>query len=207
MNRPHTWYLKRMVSGSVFLAALFSVIWFVGKTLGDRREAELTSTYVQEIISNLDLASVSDFHERVEKVRIFINDNSVFSVDDTFWKNKAYPSSFAAGLLAHSKGTASKPVHMECSTRTNLMSNILRKLGYETRVVAIFNSNENSQLAFVSRSDEPWNGALGNPRCPARCLLAQQGFWRARVPCRRSRRSRCSRALRAQQLRMGSGES
>jgi hypothetical protein len=143
VNKPDTWYLKRMVSGSVLVAALFAAICFVWNTLGDRREAELTNAYVQEIISNLDLASVADFHERVENIRIFINDNSVFSVDDTFWKNKARPSSFAAGLLAHSKGTASNPVHMECSTRTSLMSNILRTLGYETRVVAIFNSNEN----------------------------------------------------------------
>jgi len=134
--------LRRLVAGSILVAAVFAFAWFAVDAIREAREVKLTSTYVQEIISRLDLAAVPDFHRRVDKVRAFINDNSIFSVDESFWKNKEYPSSFAAGLLAYSKGTASEPAHMECSTRTNLMSEILQKLGYDTRVVAVFDTDE-----------------------------------------------------------------
>ena len=91
----------------------------------------------------LDLKATPDFPQRIDKVRTFINDNSTHEIDATFWANHGNPTSFAAGLLAHAKGTLPECVHMECSTRTNLMGRILQALGYETRVVAIFNSRSN----------------------------------------------------------------
>ena len=63
-------------------------------------------------------------------------------IDQQFRANQANPDVFAAGVIAHAKGIA-KPIQMECSTRTNLMALILHALGYETRVIAIFNSRSN----------------------------------------------------------------
>jgi hypothetical protein len=99
--------------------------------------------HVQEILSMLDLAALPDFHERLDTVRTFVNDHSDHKIDEAFRVNQGNPDSFLAGLLAHAKGTAAQPIHMECSTRTGAMERILKALGYDTRVVAIFNSRTN----------------------------------------------------------------
>jgi hypothetical protein len=101
-----------------------------------------TEASVKEIIAFLELDSMPEFHPRLDKIRTFINDNSVHRIDQAFWANKANSDAFAAGLLAHAKGSA-EPIHMECSTRTNVMGQILETLGYETRVIAIFDSHTN----------------------------------------------------------------
>jgi hypothetical protein len=104
-----------------------------------------TDAYVQDIISMLELTKIANFHRQLDKVRTFINDNSVHKIDRAFRANHGNPAAFAAGILAHATKSSSNPVHMECSTRTNLMGLILQALGYETRIVAIFNSRSDLQ--------------------------------------------------------------
>jgi hypothetical protein len=108
----------------------------------------------------LDLAVLPDFHQRLDKLRTFINDHSSHKVDKVFWANHGNADVFAAGVLAHAKGMAAEPVHMECSTRTNLMNSILQALGYDTRVVAIFNSrtnlNSHSFLEVMNPETKRW---------------------------------------------------
>jgi len=36
----------------------------------------------------LDLAGMQDFHDRLCKIRTFINDNSVHKIDKAFWANR-----------------------------------------------------------------------------------------------------------------------
>jgi len=91
----------------------------------------------------LNLEGVPDFHRRLDEVRTFVNDHSVHKIDKAFRANQGRPASFLAGILAHAKGMAAKPIHMECSTRTGAMGQILKALGYDTRVIAIFNSRTN----------------------------------------------------------------
>lgn len=109
----------------------------------ERRMAARTDSHVQEILSMMNLEGVPDFHQRLDKVRTFINDHSVHKIDKAFRANQGRPASFLAGILAHAKGMAAEPIHMECSTRTGAMGQILKALGYDTRVIAIFNSRTN----------------------------------------------------------------
>ncbi|HUU24095.1 MAG TPA: hypothetical protein VMW68_00805 [Methyloceanibacter sp.] len=102
-------------------------------------------TYDQEIIGLLDLDAVPDFHARTDKLRAFINDNSVHKIDKAFWANHGDPVALVSGLVAHAKSREGEPIHMECSSRSNLMARVLRKLGYETRIIAIYNT-EGSRL-------------------------------------------------------------
>jgi hypothetical protein len=118
-------------------------IWLAVDWLREIRMTARADAHVQEILSMLGLAAMPDFHERLDKVRTFINDNSVHEIDDAFRANQGNPDSFLAGLLAHAKGTAAEPIHMECSTRTVAMERILKVLGYDTRIIAIFNSKTN----------------------------------------------------------------
>ena len=100
---------------------------------------------MQSIITMSGLEDITDFHDRIDKVRTFVNDNSIHKIDHAFRANHGDSAAYAAEVLAYAKGTSSEPAHMECSTRTNLMARIFRNLGYETRVVTIFNSRTNLQ--------------------------------------------------------------
>jgi hypothetical protein len=132
-----------MLVGVVSSVLIGGAIWLALDWTNEQRTRTRTDAYVQEIISLLDLLVMEDFHHRLDTVRTFINDHSVHKPDKVFRSNHGNPDVFAAGVLAHAKGTAAEPVHMECSTRTNLMNSILQALGYDTRVVAIFNSKTN----------------------------------------------------------------
>jgi hypothetical protein len=133
---------KRILAGFAGLAVVGAGVWFAVDWFSQKRATKQADAYVQEMIAMLGLADVSDFHRRVDKVRIFINDNSQHKIDQAFRANHGNAAAFAGGVLAHAKGEA-EPVHMECSTRSNLMGRILSALGYETRMVAIFDSQTN----------------------------------------------------------------
>jgi hypothetical protein len=135
--------IAKVLVGMASVAAFGAAIWIAGNWLHERWIAARTDAYVQEIISILGLKATPDFHQRIDKVRTFINDNSTHKIDAAFWANHGNLTAFAFGLLAHAKRDARERVHMECSTRTNIMNRILQRLGYETRVVAIFNSRSN----------------------------------------------------------------
>jgi hypothetical protein len=130
-----TWFAGLAVLGA---GAWFAIDWF-----NERQTTRQTNRYLLEIIGMAGVADSSDFHQRVDKVRLFINDNSIHKVDQAFWANHGNPASFAGSLLSYAKGNSTEPVHMECSTRAGLMTRILGALGYETRTVAIFNSRTN----------------------------------------------------------------
>ena len=140
---------KRLLLGIASSALIGGAIWLAVDWLHEQRMTARADAHVQEILSMLNLAAMPDFHQRLDKVRTFINDNSVHKIDEAFWANQGKPDSFLAGLLAHAKGTAAEPIHMECSTRTIAMERILKALGYDTRIIAIFNSRDQSQVALL----------------------------------------------------------
>jgi hypothetical protein len=129
------------IAGLAFFVG--GVIWLTLDWLHERRIVARADAHVQEIHSMLDLATLPDFHQRLDKVRTFISDNSVHKVDEKFRVNQGKPDAFLAGMLAYAKGRRTKPIHMECSTRTIAMQRILKALGYDTRIIAIYNSRTN----------------------------------------------------------------
>src|SRR5262245_5580060 len=66
----------------------------VGSDLVSREQARRATnearsdTYVQEIISLLDLPGTPEFHRRLDKVRAFINDHSIHRTDRAFRENR-----------------------------------------------------------------------------------------------------------------------
>lgn len=136
---------KRLLLGIAGTALIGGAIWLAVDWLQEQRATARADAHVQEILSMLNLAAMPDFHQRLDKVRTFINDHSVHKVDKAFWVNHGNRDIFLAGLLAHAQGTAAERIHMECSTRTTAMGDILKALGYDTRVIAIFNSRSNLQ--------------------------------------------------------------
>ena len=121
---------------------LSGAIWLIGKThFEGRREAKL-SGQVNEIVSLMGMPAAAPFDATVDTVRIFINDHSQTRIDDAFHAMRGNTSAFAAGIIAHAKDPKVERVHMECSTRANLMTRILRQMGIETRMISIFRTRD-----------------------------------------------------------------
>ncbi|MGC1710563.1 MAG: hypothetical protein WA717_03040 [Methyloceanibacter sp.] len=91
-----------------------------------------------EIIALMQILPRSDFHQTVDRVRTFINDHSQDKVDAAFRAMIGDGVAFADGVIAHARDPSAERVHMECSTRANLTGRVLRRLGYETRTIALF---------------------------------------------------------------------
>lgn len=136
---------KRIFAGVAGIAVIGGAVWFAADWFHEQQMTTRTDAYVHDIITTLGLVDTPDFHQQMDKVRIFINDNSIHKIDQAFWANHGNTAALAGGMLAHAKRLSTEPVHMECSTRSNLMTRILGALGYETRIIAIFNSRTNLQ--------------------------------------------------------------
>jgi hypothetical protein len=142
MSRVQSRTFKRIFAGVAGTAAVGGAVWFAA-WLHEQRMTARTDAYVHDIIAVSGLLNIPDFHQQMDKARIFINDNSAHKTDQAFYVNQGNSAAFAAGVLAHAKRLSTEPVHMECSTRSGLMARILGALGYETRIIAIFNSRTN----------------------------------------------------------------
>ena len=57
-----------------------------------------------------------------------------------FW-NLNRKRAFTTAILAHARGTRAEPVPMECASRSNVMGAVLHALGYETRRIALFDTD------------------------------------------------------------------
>jgi hypothetical protein len=127
------------------LVAVGTGTWIISGWVESRKEESALEGYLQEIMPMLNLATGSDFHKRIDRVRAFINDHSIHRMDKEFWATGPHLSAYAAKLIAYARGVSREPVHMECSARSKLMARILRSMGYETRLVAIYNTDTNLQ--------------------------------------------------------------
>lgn len=150
--------IKRILAGAAGIALIGGAVWFAADWVHEQRMTRRTNAYVTDIITLLGLADAPDFHQQIDKVRTFINDNSIHKIDASFWANHGNAAALAGGVLAYAKRLSTEPVHLECSTRSNLMTRILGALGYETRIVAIFNSRTNLKSHSFLEVMNPENG-------------------------------------------------
>ena len=74
--------------------------------------------------------------------RMFVNDHSVHNIDAEFYALWRAPDRVAAALLDHAQGRRPDKPHLECSTRTTVLGGLLQELGFATRRVVIFNTDQ-----------------------------------------------------------------
>jgi hypothetical protein len=132
------WRIFAFLVGVFLLGAL---VWLIVDEIQQWRMGQKLEAQADEMIAMMRLEEITDFHRRIDTIRTFLNDHSMHKIDAAFWRNRADKTAFAAGVIAHAKNPMNEPVHMECSTRSNLMGRVLRKLGYKTRRVDIYNTH------------------------------------------------------------------
>jgi hypothetical protein len=128
---------KLSLALAIFVLAA-SALYFAGSAALEWRHEQKMDDRIDEMLALMKIPPQSDFHQTVDAVRIFINDHSEDNVDAIFRIMNGDAASFADGLIAHARDPSAERVHMECSTRANLMGRVLRRMGYKTRTIAIF---------------------------------------------------------------------
>src|SRR6266508_567079 len=131
---------RKLALGLAASLAAATAIYIGILAASDWRSERLMDDRADQIIALVAIPPHSDFHQTVDTVRIFINDHSQDKVDAAFRAMIGDPIAFADGIIDHARDPSRERVHMECSTRANLMGRVLRRMGYQTRTIAIFKS-------------------------------------------------------------------
>src|SRR5262245_7141533 len=84
------------IAGAAFIGA---ALWLAADLFNEQRVNARLNAHVKAIITLLELDSTPAFRQRLDKIRKFINDNSVHEIDQQFRVNQRNPDSFSAGLL------------------------------------------------------------------------------------------------------------
>lgn len=82
LNQSRT--LKRVLAGVAGIAVIGGAVWFAADWFHEQWMTRRTNAYVTDIITMLGLADTPDFHQQIDKVRTFINDNSIHKIDEAF---------------------------------------------------------------------------------------------------------------------------
>lgn len=134
-------YRPRALVIIVATAILGLAVWLVVDRLLDQRKKQRYDANLGKIISLIERPAEAEPAAVFDMVRRFIHGHSRHAVDAEFRRVHGDRNLIATGIIAHATGQSSEPVHLECSTRSNLMSAVLRKLGYQTRIVYVFDTD------------------------------------------------------------------
>ena len=123
------------------LAGALTFIWVLinARDQWTRRELEQR---VQKAISLMAVPGTASFQERVDAARQFVNGHSLYREDEAFQAIRGNPIAMMDRLIAHAENPMSEPAHLECSARANIMSLILRAMGYRTRTLAAYDTDK-----------------------------------------------------------------
>lgn len=81
---------------------------------------------------------IEDFNAQMDALRTFINTHSEHKIDALFKSYWRDSREIARRMLAYAKGETKDKLHMECSTRSEMMGAFVKALGYRTRPVVVY---------------------------------------------------------------------
>ncbi len=123
---------------------------------GDRAWDRYLDARYDALASELaDLADLpaDDGERAADMAREFVLAHSVAKMDDWFWANWRDREKLASTMLAHAKGAGTEPPHLECSTRSGIMSAMLRSRGYEVRRIDAYTAKDLESHSFIEVRD------------------------------------------------------
>jgi hypothetical protein len=142
----HVWDRRKLVLAGIGVVVAIGLAARAGANWSGEWRFQAAAA---EIIGLLELPPDADFHTRSDAVRAFINDHSSHNIDAEFYADWPHPYLMAEKVIAHARGARAAPPHMECSTRTTLMSAILRQMGFATRRIDIYDAGTLRSHTFL----------------------------------------------------------
>jgi hypothetical protein len=141
--RPTPWQFSRKVGAIIAVIGIVVLAgWLSFDAVLDQREEQRFDNMLDNVIGLLRMPEQVKPEERFDAVRQFIHRNSRHGDDAEFRKLLGKKYLMAEGMIAYATGHRSEPIHLLCGARSNLMSAVLEKLGYETRIIALFDTDD-----------------------------------------------------------------
>lgn len=131
-------YIPPFIGTFIILAGVIALAFEGADEFGKHEEQAAIIKEVSAIKDQLALECVEGFYAQVDEVRGFIQQYSKHQVSGEFQNLWREPAKHYAAFLDVVENRREKPVAMECSTRSGLMSKLLQALGYETRIVDVY---------------------------------------------------------------------
>lgn len=132
----------RILGAICILAIVVSLAWAGFEQASNQREGQRLDGALERLLAVLNLEGRLTTEERLDAVRRFIHSNSRHGDDAEFRELLGKKDRIAEEIIAFARGQRSEPVHMLCGARSNLMSAVLEKLGYQTRIIALFDTDD-----------------------------------------------------------------
>ncbi len=86
----------------------------------------------------MDVPQGQGFHATADYARDFIWHNSVHKIDEEFYAHWGNTPVIVSKMISYAQGQHNHPPHLECSSRSGLMSGIMESLGYRVRSVDVY---------------------------------------------------------------------
>jgi hypothetical protein len=132
----------RKVGAIAVIGIILLLGWLGFEYASDRRQTQQLDDALEKLLGLLTLGEQLKAEERFDAVRQFIHTNSHHGDDSEFRELLGKKDRIAEEMIAYASGQRSEPIHLLCGARSNLMSAVLEKLGYETRIIALFDTDD-----------------------------------------------------------------
>lgn len=123
------------------------------------RKDRLHKAQIAEILDLSGARNIKNWRTQVDFLRGHVHDNSVHMIDEAFYKLWRDQTLIAGAVLSYIKKKNPEPPHLECSTRSGLLSSLYKALGYKTRAVQIWKNNGDFSSHVYLEIQNPQTGA------------------------------------------------
>ena len=136
---------KILIALGVVLFAI--VAYFVGRYtldwMADQKFEQALQEKNLQILELSGLSGIDTYPEFADRARAYVHDNSQFKMDDEF--NSIWPDKIklAQAFIDGQQGKRKDLPHMECSTRSNILADLLVLKGYKVRNVVLYSPERN----------------------------------------------------------------
>lgn len=129
---------KKKTSIAVIVAILVTIGFTVENHLDQLEDIRNREAYAK-LLPLAEIPADADFHQTVDAVRQFINQNSEHNIDEEFYAHWHKHDIIAEKILNHAQNNQKFSIpHLECSSRSFVMESMLQALGYRTRSVDVY---------------------------------------------------------------------
>ncbi|HEU4839551.1 MAG TPA: hypothetical protein VFS88_09120 [Micavibrio sp.] len=180
----------------IFILLVLLVIAVLGVKEGMRKYPDIKSDLLEKIRQSeiYDLSGVEKaegFHAKIDLLSAYVHDNSVHHIDDEYYQDRKNKPRALDKFLAHARGQDGKRPHMECYSRSSLLIPLVRKLGFDARMINIFKYEPGYPGHVVVEVKNPdtdkwevydpsysifWKNEKTGARASAKDIVAQEGF-------------------------------
>lgn len=129
---------KRIITIIIISLLTISAVAFVINTLKDKQKRKDEIAAYAPLIELIEIEDSDDLNTISDKVRLFVNANSIHNIDEEFRSHWGNHKVIGEKIYDYAAKKSNQPVHLECSSRRAAMERIMQGLGYRTRAIDLY---------------------------------------------------------------------